>query len=146
MTLRRIGLLDGKNAIDFADNFKMTESEWVTSKLGQPPERFVPENSQYANYMLRQIEALEWRPLEIAQGVFPQLQVYWRDAGSVDLEGVRETLWAWVDANGGPRPTGDKNMILVRMLLCLAYEDNRELEGMSFFEDLVAKYHSIPAS
>ncbi|MEY4908671.1 MAG: hypothetical protein RL260_2389 [Pseudomonadota bacterium] len=146
MPPRRIGFLDEKNTIEFSEDFKMTEDELLESKLEKPSECLVREKNQYAEYMLRQIEALDWPALDIAQDVLPQLQMYWMGAGAVDLEGIRDHLWEWVDTHGGPRPTGDKNMILVRMLICLAYEDNRELEGMSFFEDLMAKYHSITAS
>jgi hypothetical protein len=96
------------------------------------------DNHKYAGYMLRWVESLDWPSLDIAENTIPLIQAYWSDAKSVDLEGLRERLWAWVDANGGPRPIREKRTVLVRMLLCLAYEDNRELEDMGFFEDLLA--------
>jgi hypothetical protein len=146
MTPRRIGFLDAKNTVEFSEDFKMTEDELLASKLEKSSECLVRENGQYAEYMLRQIEALDWPALDIAQRVLVQLQGYWREDGALNLDAIREYLWEWVDGNGGPRLTGDATMILVRMLICLAYEDNRELESTAFFEDLKALYKSATGS
>ena len=70
----------------------------------------------------------------------PRLRAYWTAAEEVDLEAINERLWAWVDANGGPQPSRDKAMILVRMLICLAAVPNRELEEVGYFEDLLTLY------
>ena len=94
----------------------------------------------YATYMLNWIESLAWPQLAIADDTLPRLRAYWTAAEEVDLEAINERLWAWVDANGGPQPSRDKAMILVRMLICLAAVPNRELEEVGYFEDLLTLY------
>jgi hypothetical protein len=99
-----------------------------------------PEDLAYASYMLSWIEKLDWPQLPIADETLPQLQAYWRDSADTDLDAISERLWAWVDANGGPQPSTDKRMILVRMLICLAAVPNRELEQVGYFEELLRNY------
>jgi hypothetical protein len=50
-----------------------------------------------------------------------------------------------VDAHGGPRLNNDRAMLFFRLVLCLAYEDNRELKEMGFFDDLLSAW-GIPRS
>lgn len=99
-----------------------------------------PADVAYATYMLNWIESLAWPPLAIADEALPRLRAYWTESADVDLDALSERLWAWVDANGGPQPSRDKAMILVRMLICLAAVPNRELEEVGYFEDLLTLY------
>jgi hypothetical protein len=99
-----------------------------------------PEDLAYASYMLSWIEKLDWPQLSVADEALPQLQAYWRDSVDTDLDAISDRLWTWVDANGGPQPSPDKQMILVRMLICLAAVPNRELEKVGFFEQLLRNY------
>ena len=99
-----------------------------------------PEDLAYASYMLSWIEKLDWPQLAIAEEALPQLQACWRDSADTDLDAISDRLWAWVDANGGPQPSTDKRMILVRMLICLAAVPNRELEKVGYFEQLLQNY------
>lgn len=99
-----------------------------------------PEDLAYATYMLGWIDKLEWPQLPIADEALPQLRAYWMDSVETDLDAISDRLWAWVDANGGPKPSTDRRMILVRMLICLAAVPNRELEQVGYFEDLLRSY------
>jgi hypothetical protein len=99
-----------------------------------------PEDLAYASYMLSWIEKLDWPQLPVADEALPQLRAYWRDSADTDLDALSDRLWAWVDANGGPQPSTDKRMILVRMLICLAAVPNRELEQVGYFEELLRNY------
>lgn len=99
-----------------------------------------PADVAYATYMLKWIESLAWPPLAIADETLPALRAYWTESADIDLDGINERLWAWVDANGGARPSPDKAMILARMLICLAAVPNRELEDIGYFEDLLSLY------
>jgi hypothetical protein len=91
----------------------------------------------YASYMLHWIEALDWPSVPVADAALPALRAWWRDSQATDLDAIAEQLWAWVDANGGPQPSTDRSMILVRMLICLAAASNRELQDVGYFEDLL---------
>lgn len=71
---------------------------------------------------------------------FSALEQHWDGVKEANLESIRVKLWAWVDANGGPRTSVDRSLLVARMVLCLAYEDNRELEDMGFFDDLLHHY------
>lgn len=99
-----------------------------------------PEDLAYATYMLRWIEKLDWPELPIAAEALPHLRAYWTESADTDLDAISDRLWAWVDANGGPQPSTDKQMILARMLICLAAVPNRELEQVGYFEQLLGNY------
>ena len=99
-----------------------------------------PEDVAYATYMLGWIEKLDWPQLPIADETLPALRAYWQESVETDLGAISDRLWAWVDANGGPAPSSDHQMILARMLICLAAVPNRELEQVGFFEDLLRNY------
>lgn len=99
-----------------------------------------PEDLAYANYMLHWVESLAWPQLPIAEETLPSLRAYWKDSAETDLDAISDRLWAWVDANGGPQPSTDRRMILVRMLICLAAVPNRELEQVGYFEELLRNY------
>jgi hypothetical protein len=90
--------------------------------------------------MLAWIDTLAWPKVDVAQAMLPILRSYWGAGVRSDLGSISQALWHWVDANGGPRMSIEKEMILVRMLLCLTSDDNRELQDMGFFEDLLALY------
>ncbi len=99
-----------------------------------------PEDLAYASYMLGWIEKLDWPQLPIADETLPELRAFWQDAIETDLDAIGDRLWAWVDANGGPQPSTDRQMILARMLICLAAVPNRELEKVGYFEQLLQNY------
>lgn len=99
-----------------------------------------PEDLAYATYMLDWVDRLEWPQLAIADAALPQLRAFWTQSVDTDLDAISDQLWAWVDANGGPQPSTDRRMILVRMLICLAAVPNRELEQVGYFEDLLRSY------
>jgi hypothetical protein len=88
---------------------------------------------------LTQLENPELRTALISLGN------YWGGEESVDLEATRLQLWTWVDAHGGSRISAEPQLLIARMILCLAYEDNRELEDMGFFEDLLNNF-GLPRS
>lgn len=98
------------------------------------------EDLAYATYMLNWVDKLDWPELAIADQTLPALRAYWTQSVDADLDAISERLWAWVDANGGPQPSTDKRMILVRMLICLAAVPNRELEHVGYFEELLRNY------
>jgi hypothetical protein len=98
------------------------------------------EDLAYATYMLNWVDKLDWPDLPIADEALPALRAYWMESVDTDLDAISERLWAWVDANGGPQPSTDKSMILVRMLICLAAVPNRELEQVGYFEQLLRNY------
>lgn len=99
-----------------------------------------PEDLAYATYMLNWVDRLEWPPLAIADETLPQLRAFWTQSVDTDLDAISDRLWAWVDANGGPQPSTDRRMILVRMLICLAAVPNRELEQVGYFEELLRNH------
>lgn len=95
--------------------------------------------------MLSWLSRLSAPSIAEVDGALETLRAYWIDGKNVDLMAMRERLWKWVDSNGGPRVTDEMQMLYGRMVLCLAYEDNRELEDMGFFEDLLNNF-GIPRS
>ena len=90
--------------------------------------------------MMAWIKRLGPPSLPLLSNAWTEVTEYWTGNANIELPSVREKLWAWVDESGGPRPFTDKQMMLARMILCLAYEDNRELEETGFFEDLLNNY------
>lgn len=98
-------------------------------------------NHDYARYMLRWIEALDWPEFPLAEAELPALRGYWDSGDVADLDAIEARLWAWVDAHGGPAHPlqGDARMILARMLICVAQADNRELQERGYFEELLAR-------
>lgn len=103
-------------------------------------------NQDYARYMLRWIEALEWPEFPLAEAELPALRGYWVNGDLADLDAIEARLWAWVDAHGGPaQPVeGNSRLILARMLICMAQPDNRELRERGYFEELLARA-GVPA-
>ena len=94
----------------------------------------------YADYMLHWVQTLEWPSLPVAEQALPQIQAWWRDRAATDLVAVADSLWAWVDANGGQARSSNKRMILARMLICLVNPENRELQQRGYFEELLDLY------
>ena len=95
------------------------------------------DNESYANYMLAWIDKLGISDSSIAQESLLSIKRYWSGDKSIDLMPVIDQIWSWVDSHGGPRIGTDKEMLSMRMILCATSADNRELEDMGFFEDLV---------
>jgi hypothetical protein len=98
------------------------------------------ENKHYAIHMYRWIESLDQPKVEVALESLAALRAFWFTGTAVDLQALQEKLWTWVDANGGPCSSNDRGMLFVRLVLCLAYEDNHELRDMGFFDDLLANW------
>lgn len=97
------------------------------------------DDQEYARYMLRWVEDLEWPEFPLAEAELPALRGYWIDGDLADLDAIAARLWAWVDAHGGPELNEDRRMLLARMLICLAEPENRELERRGFFEELLQR-------
>ncbi|WP_127559265.1 hypothetical protein [Saccharospirillum alexandrii] len=100
--------------------------------------------NEYAQYMISWIEKIEAQFQSPISDSYEALKAYWSESG-VDFneDEMKEKLWAWVDGNGGPRITSDKEMAVARMVLCLAYKDKvtmDELKDIGFFEDLLEQY------
>ena len=94
-------------------------------------------NSAYAKYMQEWMQRLAL-PLPAELSVHErEISAHWRGSVEADLHRLREVLWNWVDHHGGPRLTREPAMLAVRMLLCLAYAENQELQHVGYFEDLV---------
>lgn len=104
-----------------------------------------PADSAYARYMLYWLETLEWPPMLMADQAMSALVACWRDAQDTDLDAVAEPLWAWVDAHKVPAMPTDREMIRVRMLICLCSASNRELEEVGYFEDLLGSCGVSPS-
>lgn len=98
----------------------------------------------YAAYMIHWIGKLDWPDLAIADLHWPQLRDYWQADAPADLDAIAQALWEWVDDNGGPSPSTERRMLRVRMLICLAAADNRQLEDVGYFEDLLRWYGLAP--
>lgn len=98
-----------------------------------------PADQDYARYMLGWIDALSWPEFELADAELPALRAFWLEGEPADLDAIADRLWAWVDANGGEALPDDRQMILARMLICVAAPDNRELEERGYFEDLLRR-------
>lgn len=94
--------------------------------------------------MIGWIDRLEFELPEPFSNIYPILKNYWvGDEQDFDEVSVKESLWSWIDKNGGPGSTNEKNMNVARMILCLAYknhEDIEELKDIGFFDDLLANY------
>lgn len=99
----------------------------------------------YAQYMLRWIEKIQWPQEALTLDAIAQLRGHWHGAQAVNLEALADRLWAWVDALSEPRPPSDPQLILVNMLICLTYADNRELEQNGYFEKLLLLSGVAPA-
>jgi len=100
------------------------------------------DNSTYAAKMIGSIEALSRPNVPLVHASLDVLKAYWANSCTADLSEIRTKLWDWVDANGGPRTTNDKNMLFARMVLCLAYPDNQELQDVGYFDDLLAAWQA----
>lgn len=95
------------------------------------------KNFEYASHMISWLEKFGIPKLEIAEKSFKIVKSYWLQNKSSDLEALREELWSWVDRNDGYN-TQIADVAKMRIILCLAYEDNRELEDVGYFEALLA--------
>jgi hypothetical protein len=112
----------------------------LTQALGAYEIILVNENKQYAIFMSNWIESLDAPEVEVAVDCFSKLKSFWVEGTNTDLSELREKLWNWVDLNNGPRIDTDKRMLYVRLIICLTSEDNRELEDMGFFDDLLVAW------
>jgi hypothetical protein len=98
------------------------------------------ENKEYAGYMLAWLELLTLPNISALNESLVKLKEYWLGNQSVNMAEIKASLWSWVDSNGGSTNFSEKPVLMARLVLCLAYEDNRELEDMGFFEDLLSHY------
>ncbi|WP_415898131.1 hypothetical protein [Neptuniibacter sp. QD57_21] len=100
--------------------------------------------NEYAQYMISWIDKINPQFQSPISDSYAELKAYWLGSGTdFDENEMKEKLWSWVDGNGGPRISGDKEMAVARMVLCLAYKDQEtigELKGVGFFEDLLEQY------
>ncbi len=94
------------------------------------------ENYKYAAHMISWLEKLGVPEIPFAKSAFSQLKGYWVEHKYINLEQLKDDLWSWVDSNDGYN-ISDPEVAKMRIILCLAYEDNRELEGVGYFEDLL---------
>ncbi|WP_440904794.1 hypothetical protein ACMZOO_00785 [Catenovulum sp. SX2] len=94
------------------------------------------ENNDYAKHMIYWLERLRVPNSQLANDSFEQLKEYWLNGKPIELEEMRNKLWAWVDKNNGDN-TAHSKVVRMRMLLCLTYENNREIKDIGFFEDLL---------
>jgi len=98
------------------------------SKLG--------DNHKYAIHMISWLEKLGVPDISIGQESFAQVKEYWVHNNKVDLDELKNKLWVWVDSNNG-YDVSNSDVAKMRIILCLAYDDNRELEDVGYFEDLL---------
>ncbi|BDM64255.1 hypothetical protein NFHSH190041_17070 [Shewanella sp. NFH-SH190041] len=94
------------------------------------------ENYKYATHIISWVEKLGVPEISLAQNIFSQLKEYWIEHKSLNLEQLKDDLWSWVDCNDGYNIYAPE-VAKMRIILCLAYEDNRELEDVGYFEDLL---------
>ena len=94
------------------------------------------ENYKYAAHIISWVEKLGVPEIPLAKSAFSQLKGYWIDNENINLEKLKEDLWSWVDSNDGYNISVPE-VAKMRIILCLAYEDNRELEDVGYFEDLL---------
>ncbi len=94
------------------------------------------KNVEYASHMISWLDKLGIPKLDIAEKSFKNVKSYWLQNESTDLEALREELWIWVDGHDGYN-TQIADVAKMRIILCLAYEDNRELAEVGYFEDLL---------
>lgn len=94
------------------------------------------ENYKYATHIISWLERLGIPEVPLAKNAFLQLKEYWVEHKDFNLEQLRDDLWSWVDCNDGYN-TSVPEVAKMRILLCLAYEDNRELEYVGYFEELL---------
>ena len=90
--------------------------------------------------MISWLDRLGIPDIEIGNRSFELVKKYWfeneNENESVDLDKLREELWSWIDLNDGYN-TQKADIAKMRIILCLAYEDNRELEDVGYFEELL---------
>ncbi|MFY8349710.1 hypothetical protein AAEU29_04110 [Pseudoalteromonas sp. SSM20] len=94
------------------------------------------ENYKYATHIISWLERLGIPEIPLGKNAFLQLKEYWIEHKDLKLEQVRDDLWTWVDCNDGYN-ISIPEVAKMRILLCLAYEDNRELENVGYFEELL---------
>ena len=94
------------------------------------------ENYKYATHMISWVEKLGVPDIPLAQGAFSQLKEYWLENKRFNLEQLKGRLWSWGDSNDGYNASVPE-VAKMRIILCLAYEDNRELEDVGYFENLL---------
>lgn len=94
----------------------------------------------YAKYMIAWLHRITIPGVTEIQEKFLELEQHWNGTKNADLEKIRVKIWTWVDSNQNSSDRIDKVILVARMVLCLAYPDNRELEDMGFFDDLLSNY------
>ncbi|PSF08125.1 hypothetical protein C7H09_09230 [Marinobacter fuscus] len=92
---------------------------------------------EYAIHMIRWINKLGLPDIEPAKRAFFMAKSFWKEGNTENFEAIKNELWLWVDNNGGPRITSERDMVIVRMIMCVASEDVTEVRDMGFFEDLL---------
>lgn len=92
---------------------------------------------EYAIHMMSWIDKLGLPEIEHAELAYQMAKSFWLEGKPQEFEEVKEKLWEWVDLNGGPRITGNPDMVKVRMIICVASENVEEVQDMGFFEDLL---------
>lgn len=118
-----------------------TPTEGIIAQPSNPTVSMAATNAdqEYARYMLRWIDALDWPEFPLAEAELPALRSYWLQGDVADLDAIATRLWSWVDAHGDPRLSDDHRMLLARMLICVAAPESRELERRGFFEQLLRR-------
>ena len=94
------------------------------------------DNISYAKYMIDWLEKSGVPDNRLGQNSFEHIKAYWFKNTDTNLETIRNNLWEWVDSNDGYNLTTEL-VVKMRIILCLAYEDNQELQGIGYFEDLL---------
>ena len=97
--------------------------------------------SKWLKYIQEWIIRLNFHELDILKEPLSKIGKYWEGDTTINLEEIKVNLWKWVDLNGGPGISQNKEMIAVRMTLCLCYDDLltfEELDQLGFFEDLLS--------
>ena len=107
--------------------------------MHSPPSEYI---SKWLKYIQEWIIRLNFQELDVLKEPLSKITRYWEGDTTINLEKIREELWKWVDLNGGPLTSNNKEMIAVRMTLCLCYDDLltfEELDQLGFFEDLLSE-------
>ncbi len=105
---------------------------------------YLIDNISYAKYMIEWLDKSGVPDNQLAQNSFELIKEYWFKNTDINLEIIRNKLWDWVDSNDGYNLTTEL-VIKMRIILCLAFEDNQELQNVGYFEGLLVNLDSNKA-